>query len=156
MNKVFYEGRVGRDLELKIINSNLTVSQTAIAQERKISKNQSKTQWLNLTFRNKGRYLLAEYAFRDIKKGDDLHIEGELIINEKDGRTFASVDVIDFKIIATAETREAMRSVMKVRQESTQQPEPATPATPATPQKPISSFGSFPTQPNESNTAIDW
>jgi len=133
INKVILIGNLGRDPEVRRLESGVAVAKLAVAtNESYKDKNdqwQTATEWHNVIFwRN-----LAERAERDLKKGSLIYVEGKLTHRkwqDKEGNDRYSTEVVanTFRMM---EKREA--SAYQGNNQSAQEPvaKATTPATPA-------------------------
>lgn len=82
MNSIIISGNLGKDPELKQINSDLKVCSFSVAVSKKV-KGEDVTTWFNVQTWNK----LAEISEKYLKKGSKVLVQGELQIEEyeKDG-----------------------------------------------------------------------
>ena len=95
MNKVLLFGNVGKDPEVKKLESGI-VAKFSLATNKKGTNKQgekiTETAWHNIVLWGK----LAELAEKYVKKGDSLIIEGEISYRsyEKEGQTIYTTDII--------------------------------------------------------------
>lgn len=83
VNKVILIGRCGRDVEIRVTPSGMSIGSTSIATSSK-RKGVEETQWHRVTFFDK----LAEIAGEYLTKGKEVYIEGRLSYEkytDKDG-----------------------------------------------------------------------
>ena len=96
MNKCTLYGNVGKDPDVKKLESGNTVAKFSLATNKSYTKNGEKiteTAWHNIVLWNK----LAELAGKYVKKGHSLIIEGEISYRSyenKDGITIYTTDII--------------------------------------------------------------
>jgi single-strand DNA-binding protein len=102
LNKIMIIGNVGKDPEIKLINSN-TIANFSIAtssswKDKNTGEKKEETEWFNIVIYGK----LAEIAGQYVKAGDKLYVEGKLKTRkwtDKDGvekyKTEVIVDVMN-------------------------------------------------------------
>lgn len=95
VNKVILIGRLGKDPEVKQLNSGPTCSFSMATSEKWTDKDgnkQEKTEWTNIVAYGR----LAEISAKFLSKGDMAYIEGKLSTRsyEKDGSTKYVTEVI--------------------------------------------------------------
>jgi single-strand DNA-binding protein len=84
-NEIHLIGRVGSDPESKQIGENKAATFSLAWNKKK--GDQQKTTWFRVTAWRQ----TADIVEKFVKKGDLLHVVGELDITEKDGKTFVGV-----------------------------------------------------------------
>jgi len=91
MNKVFLLGRAGKDAELQVSTSGISVCKVTLATSEKV-KGEERTEWHRVTFFGK----TAEIAGTYIKKGKQVLIEGRIQYGnyEKEGVKHYTTDII--------------------------------------------------------------
>lgn len=92
-NEIHLIGRVGSDPEAKQIGENKAVT-FSLAWNKKKGQEQ-KTIWFRVTAWRQ----TADVVEKWVKKGDLLHVVGELDITEKDGKTFVGVTASNVTLI---------------------------------------------------------
>ena len=96
MNKVILYGNVGKDPEVKTLDSGTKVAKFSLATSKHWTKDgekQTETSWHNIVLWNK----LAELAGKYVTKGSSLIIEGEIsyrTYENKEGVTIYTTDII--------------------------------------------------------------
>lgn len=98
-NLVIILGRAGKDAELAYTPSGAAVCKFSLATSEKWNKDgqkQERTDWHNIIVWGK----LAELCNRQIRKGDQIYIEGKLQTSswEKDGQKFYKTEINAFKV----------------------------------------------------------
>lgn len=98
VNKVILIGNLGRDPEVKTLNSgaklvNLRIATSESWRDKETGERKEKTEWHNVTIWNEG---LVKVAEQYLKKGSKVYIEGKLQTRkyEKDGHDHYSTDVV--------------------------------------------------------------
>ena len=91
VNKVILVGNVGKDPEIKHLDSGKTVANFTLATSEKY-KEENKTTWHNIVIWGK----LAEIVEKYVKKGDKLFLSGKIDIRwyEKDARTIYVTEIV--------------------------------------------------------------
>ncbi len=97
VNKVILVGRLGRDPEVRHLESGVAVASFSIAtsetyKDRNTGERRENTEWHNIVLWRG----LAEVAEKYLKKGDQVYIEGKLRTRswEKDGVTRYTTEVV--------------------------------------------------------------
>ena len=97
VNKVILVGRLGRDPEVRHLESGATVANFSMAtsetyKDRQTGEKREQTEWHNIVLWRG----LAEVAEKYVKKGDMIYIEGKLRTRswEKDGVTRYTTEVV--------------------------------------------------------------
>lgn len=95
VNKCFFIGRLGKDPEIKFLESGNAVCKFSIAITEKWTKDGEKkehTEWVNIEAWGK----LAEIAAEYLKKGSKCFVEGKLKTDkyEKEGQTHYSTKIV--------------------------------------------------------------
>jgi single-strand DNA-binding protein len=82
LNKVILIGKLGSDIDLRVVNGGAKVVNISLATTKRFKDRQGnrkeKTTWHNLVFWNKTAEQLEQYA----KKGSELYVEGEFYDEE--------------------------------------------------------------------------
>jgi len=91
MNKVILIGRLGKDPELRMTQTNMPVVNFSLATSSKY-KGEEQTEWHNIVCFNK----TAEIAEKYLNKGALVAIDGKIKTSsyEKDGRTIYRTDIL--------------------------------------------------------------
>ncbi|MDE0472615.1 MAG: single-stranded DNA-binding protein [Ekhidna sp.] len=97
INKVILVGRLGRDPEVRHLESGATVANFSMAtsetyKDRQTGEKREQTEWHNVVLWRG----LAEVAEKYVKKGDMIYVEGKLRTRswEKDGVTRYTIEVV--------------------------------------------------------------
>ena len=92
INKVILTGRLGKDPEVKTLESGKKVANFSLATRR----NKEETDWNNIVVWGKGAEVIEKY----VRKGDLLGVEGSLQTRtyEKDGQTRYVTEVVCYNI----------------------------------------------------------
>lgn len=97
VNKVILVGRLGRDPEVRTLESGVSVASFSIAtsetyKDRNTGERREQTEWHNVVLWRG----LAEVAEKYLKKGDQVYIEGKLRTRswEKDGVTRYTTEIV--------------------------------------------------------------
>ena len=97
VNKVILLGRLGKDPEVKYLESGVAVANFSIAtsevyKDRNTEERKESTEWHNVVLWRG----LAEVAEKYLKKGDQIYVEGKLKTRswEKDGVTRYSTEIV--------------------------------------------------------------
>lgn len=133
INKVILIGNLGRDPEVRRLESGVAVAKLAVAtNESYKDKNdqwQTATEWHNVIFwRN-----LAERAERDLKKGSLIYVDGKLTHRkwqDKEGNDRYSTEVVanTFRMMEKREAGSYQNSNMPTEEPVAKATTPATPA----------------------------
>jgi len=99
LNKVILIGNLGRDPEIRALNSGAKVANLSIAtsetwKDKQSGERKERTEWHRITIWNEG---LASVAERYLKKGSKVYIEGELQTRkwqDQDGNERYSTEVV--------------------------------------------------------------
>lgn len=91
MNSLILSGYVGKDPEVRVTQSGMTIANFSLGVNRRFSKD--KTDWFNCTAFNK----TAEFIEKYIRKGNQIVLEGEI---QNDNYEKAGKKVYGFKVIA--------------------------------------------------------
>lgn len=102
-NKVILAGNVGKDPEIKTLQSGVKLASFSLATSKKWKddggEQHEKTEWHNCTAWRK----LADIVEKYVKKGDALLIEGEIVYetSEKDGKKsyFTKINVGELRML---------------------------------------------------------
>lgn len=124
LNKVQLIGRLGKDPEVRHIDSGMTVSNFSIATSEsytnKTGEKVEQTEWHNIVAWGK----LAEIIEKWVTKGMLIYIEGRLKTRkwEKDGQTHYATEIFadSMQMLSKSEPKEQSQPV----QQNTSQPEP--------------------------------
>jgi len=98
INRVFLIGNLGRDPELKHLDSGVSVARLSVATSERFKKKdseewESQTEWHTIIMWRD----LADRAEKQLKKGDKVYIEGKLThrkYKDKDGNDRTSAEVV--------------------------------------------------------------
>jgi single-strand DNA-binding protein len=96
VNKTIILGRLGKDPELRTLESGNTVATFSVATSEKYKNAKGEqvenTEWHNIVIWNK----LAEVAGKYLKKGDQVYLEGKITTRswEKDGVTRYTTEIV--------------------------------------------------------------
>lgn len=124
LNKVQLIGRLGKDPEVRHLDSGLTVSNFSIATSESYTNKQGEkveqTEWHNIVAWGK----LAEIIEKWVTKGMLIYIEGKLKTRkwEKDGQTHYATEIFadSMQMLSKSEPKEQSQPA----QQNTSQPEP--------------------------------
>lgn len=124
LNKVQLIGRLGKDPEVRHLDSGMTVSNFSIATSESYTNKQGEkveqTEWHNIVARGK----LAEIIEKWVTKGMLIYIEGKLKTRkwEKDGQTHYATEIFadSMQMLSKSESKEQSQPA----QQNTSQPEP--------------------------------
>lgn len=124
LNKVQLIGRLGKDPEVRHLDSGLTVSNFSIATSESYTNKQGEkveqTEWHNIVARGK----LAEIIEKWVTKGMLIYIEGKLKTRkwEKDSQTHYATEIFadSMQMLSKSEPKEQSQPA----QQNTSQPEP--------------------------------
>jgi len=92
LNKMTIIGHLGRDPEVRITNSGMSVTNFSVAVTEK-SKGEEKTLWFKVITFDSLANICGEY----LKKGRQVYIEGRLQLDEwtdRDGKTRTSLEIV--------------------------------------------------------------
>ena len=92
MNKVIIVGNLGRDPELTISRSGMSICRFSLATSEKKKNGEQEVQWHRIVFFDKKADAIEKY----VKKGQKLLVEGKLQYGqyEKNGNTVYTTDII--------------------------------------------------------------
>lgn len=124
LNKVQLIGRLGKDPEVRHLDSGMTVSNFSIATSESYTNKQGEkveqTEWHNIVAWGK----LAEIIEKWVTKGMLIYIEGKLKTRkwEKDGQTHYATEIFadSMQMLSKSEPKEQAQSA----QQNSSQPEP--------------------------------
>ena len=124
LNKVQLIGRLGKDPEVRHLDSGMTVSNFSIATSESYTNKQGEkveqTEWHNIVARGK----LAEIIEKWVTKGMLIYIEGKLKTRkwEKDSQTHYATEIFadSMQMLSKSESKEQSQPA----QQNTSQPEP--------------------------------
>lgn len=85
VNKAIILGRLGKDPELRVTNSGMSICKISLATSRKKKDGEQETEWHNVVFMDK----LADVVGKYCAKGKEIYVEGRLRTSkwqDKDGQ----------------------------------------------------------------------
>jgi len=113
VNKVTLMGAVGRDPEIRMSQTNMSIARFSLATSKKQKDKSEVTQWHNLVAFGKTAELVQQY----VGKGSRLYIEGEIQYQqyEKDGvqRTATKIIVNDMSFLSDKNNQCANQDTQK-------------------------------------------
>lgn len=107
----------GRITAPKKIHENICV--LAICQTSSLNTQYEQNHFIDCEFINRGNALIADWAIRDLRKGDEIRIDGYLVQRklgkDENKQKNLRVAVKVFKVISTTETRQLLNKTLTER-----------------------------------------
>ena len=156
VNKVILVGNLGKDPEVRHLESGIPVASFSIAtsesyNDKTSGERKTVTEWHNVVLWRG----LAEVAEKYLHKGDQIYIEGKLRTRqwEKDGVTRYSTEIVgeNMTMLGGKPKSDTPYAAPQAESSPTTSPIPATPVTPAVP----AANSPAETQPDTSSTEVD-
>ena len=125
-NTISLSGYITEPKDIPKVTRGLTV--ISLSQTTQNNTEWEKTHFYDLEFFNMGKRRLADWSFEQLRKGDEIFVKGELrtTVREINGVKvkFTKLEVSDFKLLSTKETRALLSDVRKQRSEPKAAPDP--------------------------------
>lgn len=97
-NIVMLVGHATKDPELKYLDNGTGIIKFMLAVKRKYSKD--KVDYINVEAFDRGKYKLAEWTAKKLKKGDLVIVDGELHIDNFKGKYYTKVRANNIDVIS--------------------------------------------------------